>query len=68
MTKRFQMGRWSATRRAIHALEPRCEQVFAAAEYFNAHASVQRLNDAYDGARIWSIDGGENNPKVTRSK
>lgn len=68
MAGRFLMGRWSATRKAIYALGVGQETVFPAWEYFNAAASVQRLNDAFQGARVWTIEGGRNNPKVTRIK
>jgi len=68
MIQRFQMGRWSEIRLAIHALTLWSHRDFPAKEYFNVQASVRRLNDAYDRKRIWVISGGRKHPKVQRIK
>lgn len=55
LTDRFCRARWSKTRREIDAMAPGTELVFTGKEYFNAKSSVERLNDAYDGARQWTM-------------
>lgn len=66
MTARFQVSRWSATRRKIHALGVRKCARFPKKEYFNVAASVARLNDAYAGMRQWVISGGRKMPTAKR--
>lgn len=65
MTHRFQRSRWSDTRKSIHDLPLNSHLNLPATEYFNAKASVERLNDAY-GTTKWRITGGRNFPKVIR--
>lgn len=54
LTARFQQARWSETRKRIFALQPGQSLAFPRSEYFNAHASVRRLNEAC-GKRMWVI-------------
>lgn len=37
-------------------------------EYFNCHATVQRLNDAYSGVRRWSMTVKDKTSTITRTK
>lgn len=53
MIDNFQTARWSDTRNAIHAMKRHQVLTFPAEQYFNCHATVQRLNDAYSGVRRW---------------
>jgi len=68
MSERFITTRWSPTRRSIHNLKPSQRRTFPESEYFNAQASVSRLNDAYCGEREWAITGGKQAPTVMRIK
>lgn len=56
MVSRFQRGRWSNTRVIIDAMDVGDKKEFPVTEYFNCHATVDRLNDAYDD-REWEMQG-----------
>lgn len=66
MIDRFQRTRWSDTRKAIDALPIGGTATFTGKQYYNAKASTDRLNDAYDGKRQYVIRGLIN-PTVTRT-
>jgi len=51
LTDRFLRCRWSDERKAIDALKKGELKIFTMAQLSNAHASVWRLNDAYEGER-----------------
>lgn len=68
MTARFHRGRWSETRKQIDAMAPGDSLTFTEGQYFNAKASVERLNDAYAGMKIWSLSLNNKAPTVTRTK
>jgi hypothetical protein len=55
LTKRFQRARWSSTRKRIDAMEPGQRRYFPRTDYFNCKSSVMRLNDAYEGTRVWQM-------------
>lgn len=55
LTERFQRARWSKTRIAMDAMEKGEILKFPDSEYYNAKASTDRLNDAYDGKRKWKL-------------
>lgn len=55
MTKRFLRKRWSRTRRRMDRMKPGAVLRLPRKEYFNAHASTFRLNDAYAGERQWTL-------------
>lgn len=54
LVARFQKVRWSRTRKRIHDMRPGQTRKFNRTDYFNCHASVYRLNDAY-GERHWTM-------------
>ena len=66
MSDRFNRTRWSETRKKIDAMSPGEVLTFPCVEYFNCHSSVMRLNDAYDGERVYELSGGERAPVVKR--
>jgi hypothetical protein len=68
MTDNFQQARWSETRAAIHAMKRHAVLSFPAEEYFNCHATVQRLNDAYSGVRKWVMTVKDKASTITRVK
>jgi hypothetical protein len=68
MTDRFVRSRWSETRRQIDAMAKGEILTFNASQYFNAKASVDRLNDAYVGKRKWKLTRSKNTSTVTRTK
>ncbi len=49
------MWRWHLLRRRIHDLEINQEISLPLKDYNLAHASVDRLNDAYRGERRWKL-------------
>lgn len=55
MIARFQKHRWSKLRTEIHEMKPGEKRVFSPNCYNSAHATVDRLNDAYDGMRKWKL-------------
>jgi hypothetical protein len=68
MTDKFQQMRWSATRQQIHAMKRRAVLTFPPEQYFNCHATVQRLNDAYSGVRRYVLTTKNKHSTITRSK
>jgi hypothetical protein len=66
MIERFQVSRWSDTRKTIHALGPNNKVRFPSSEYFNALASASRLSDAYGGERKWTCSRNSKNVVVER--
>lgn len=66
MMTRFHRSRWSRTRREIAAMLPHQAIVFLAREYPNAKASVERLNYAYDGEKLWAMTTIHRVATVTR--
>lgn len=65
---RFQQQRWSETRQAIYAMKRGAVLSFPAEEYFNCHATCQRLNDAYSGVRRWRMTVKGRAATITRTK
>lgn len=65
MTERFHRHRWSATRQEIDRMGVGQTINFPAGEYFNCKSSVERLNDAYGSARVWTL---KHRTEVTRIK
>ena len=55
MVARFVPQRWNNLRRAIHSLRVGSRKVFKELDprYSQCQTHVTRLNDAYDGQRIW---------------
>lgn len=53
MVARFQRSRWSRTRLRMDAMSAGEVLTLPLAEYYNAKASTDRLNDAYGGSRVW---------------
>ena len=53
LVARFQRIRWSETRRSMDGMKPGEKLILPESEYYNAHASAARLNDAYAGTRRW---------------
>lgn len=66
LVQRFQRGRWSATRQAIDALSPGETVHLPLSELNNAKTSVQRLRDAYEGQRRYTVRGTDAGIVVTR--
>lgn len=57
LVRRFQRCRWGATRAAIDALACGGKVHLAVSELNNAKTSAQRLRDAYEGARAFTVRG-----------
>jgi hypothetical protein len=68
MPARFQRSRWSETRRKIDAMPEGGVLRFGADQYHNCKATVDRLNDAYAGARQYTLSGCRKTVTVTRAK
>ncbi len=68
MTNRFHQNRWSDTRQQIHDMTRGSVLLFPAEQYFNCHASTQRLNDAYSGVRKWTLSRKDGVNTVRRVK
>lgn len=66
--ERFQRMNWGEERRTIHSLLPGQETYFPIKGYNNIHNHIRRLNDAYDGERVWSIERREDVKVVKRIK
>lgn len=67
LVSRFQQCRWSATRKLIHALELGESVTLPAAEFNNATTTIQRLQEAYEDTRRWSMKRVNEGWKVGRS-
>lgn len=67
MVARFERRRWSPERKTVHALKVGQRRAFHAKQYFNVYSSVSRLNDAYEGQRVWKMRHSPF-PVVTRLK
>lgn len=68
MPSRFQRSRWSFVRIKIDKLTIGQTATFKAKDYSNAKNTVDRMNDAYGGEKVWKIGGGRKTPRVTRIK
>lgn len=68
LVKRFQMSRWSAVRKAIHNMPISMCSYFPPKHYFNVKASIERLNDAYEGTRLWWFKTHNRGASVFRAK
>jgi len=69
MSDRFQRFRWSQTRISIDEMYIGHLKEFSLTEYNNARVSVSRLNDAYDGEKVFEFLGcRRGRPTVCRTK
>ena len=68
MVERFQKMNWGEERNAIHSLRVGQETYFPIKGHNNTHNHVRRLNDAYDGERVWRIESRDGMKVVTRIK
>jgi len=68
MTNRFIISRWSPTRKSIHDLKVGGNAHFEPDEYYNVKSSVERLNDAYGGEKVWQMTGRKCGILVNRIK
>jgi len=66
MTDRFQRQRWGETRIAIDEMRAGQVKPFGQAEFSNVRSSVARLNDAYEGERLYEYKCDRYTPIVTR--
>lgn len=66
MVDRFKKTRWGEERNIIHRLKPGWCARFPVKEFPNLHNHVRRLNDAYDGARVWKLERQGDVKVVTR--
>lgn len=66
MVARFQRRRWSVTRRQIDAMGRATRMFLDCSEYYNAKASVERLNDAYEGHRWYTLSRNRAGIEVRR--
>lgn len=55
LVARFNRKRWTPERVAIDAMKAADTLAFTEAQYFNVKSSVERLNDAYEGTRVWKL-------------
>ena len=67
MVGRFLKMNWCEERRTIHNLQPGESARFPVKGYGNLHNHVRRLNDAYEGSRVWKLEREGKTKVVTRT-
>lgn len=55
LVRRFLRKTWSPERSSIDAMAIDDRLQFAASQYANIKSSVERLNHAYEGMRVWRM-------------
>ena len=66
MVARFQRCRWSPTRKLIDAMKVGQVETFKPDESNLVYVSVSRMNEAYDGEKIFEYKCTKQQPRVTR--
>jgi len=68
LVRRFHRCRWSDTRKGIDALKVGGTMTIKATELNNGTTSIQRLEEAYEYTRTWSINKVKGGYRITRTK